>query len=108
VSSANGDISIDVAHAGVLAKTANGGVRLGEVSVGSAVVQTAFGDLDVGVRDGVAAWLDLHTRFGHVRNDLDATAAPGDDEGSVDVHASTSYGDISIHRSFAGVGSVAS
>jgi hypothetical protein len=108
VSAANGDISIDVARAGVLAKTANGSVRLGEVAAGSAVAQTAFGDLDVGVRDGVAAWLDLHTRFGNVRNDLDATAAPATGEDSVDVHASTSYGDIAIHRSFAGSGRDAS
>ena len=67
VSAANGDIAIDVAHAGVLAKTANGGVRLGEVSVGSAVAETAFGDLEVGVRNGVAACLDLNTGFGNVR-----------------------------------------
>jgi hypothetical protein len=108
VSAANGDISIDVARAGVQAKTANGRVRFGEVATGSAVAQSAFGDLDVGVRDGVAAWLDLHTRFGRVRNDLDATDAPGTGEDSVDVHASTSYGDIAIHRSFAGAGRDAS
>jgi DUF4097 and DUF4098 domain-containing protein YvlB len=108
VSAANGDIAIEVARAGVLAKTANGAVRLGEVATGDVVAQTAAGDLDVGVRDGVAAWLDLHTGFGHVRNDLDASGAPVGDEDTVDVHASTSFGDIAIHRSFAGSGRDAS
>jgi Putative adhesin len=100
VSAANGPISIDVARAGVLAKTANGDVRLGEVARGAAVAQSAFGNLEVGVRDGVAAWLDLQTSFGTVRNDLDTSGSPREGEDSVEVHASTSYGDIAVHRSF--------
>jgi hypothetical protein len=100
VNAANGRITIDVAHEGVVAKTANGSVRLGEVARGAAVAQSAFGDIEVGVRDGVAAWLDLHTRFGHVRNDLETSESPREDEDSVEIQASTSYGDIAIHRSF--------
>jgi DUF4097 and DUF4098 domain-containing protein YvlB len=102
VRAANGDISIDVARQSVMAKTANGNVRLGEVGARAAVAQSAFGDLDVGVRDGVAAWLDLHTKFGRVRNDLDTSATPDPDQDTVEVHASTSYGDIVIHRSAVG------
>ena len=101
VSAANGMISIELAHDGIVAKTANGDVRLGEVARGAAVAQSAFGDVEVGVRDGVAAWLDVHTRFGQVQNDLDASKSPGAGEDTVEVHASTSYGDIGIRRSFA-------
>lgn len=101
VSAANGTISVDLAHDGIVAKTANGDVRLGEVARGAAVAQSAFGDVDVGVRDGVAAWLDVRTRFGHVHNDLAASESPGAGEDTVEVHASTSYGDIAVHRSFA-------
>lgn len=100
VSAANGRISIDVAREGVVAKTANGHVRLGEVARGATVAQSAFGDIEVGVRDGVAAWLDLETKFGQVRNDLEASDSPREGQDSVDVHASTSYGDINVHRSF--------
>jgi hypothetical protein len=100
VSAANGDIAIEIARAGVLAKTANGAVRLGEVATGDVVAESAAGDLEVGVRDGVAAWLDLHTAFGHVRNDLEASGAPATGDDTVSVRAGTSYGDISIHRSF--------
>ena len=58
--------------AAVTAKTANGDVRLGEVARGAVVAETASGTLEVGIRDGTAAWLDLNTRFGNVQNDLEA------------------------------------
>jgi hypothetical protein len=99
VNAANGRISIDRAHAGVVAKTANGDVRLGQVERGAVVAQSAFGSVDVGVRDRVAAWLDLDTKFGTVQNDLDAADRPQPNEDVVEVHAQTSMGDITIHRS---------
>lgn len=99
VSAGNGAIAVDVARDGVVAKSANGDVRLGDVTRGTAVAQSAFGALEVGVHDGVAAWLDLNTRFGHVQNDLEASPSPEPGADTVEVHASTSYGDITIHRS---------
>ena len=59
LSAANGSIAVDVAHAGVVAKSANGDVRLGEVVRGSVVLETRLGDLEVGIREGTAAWLDV-------------------------------------------------
>ena len=73
VKAANGRISVDQADAAVTVKTANGDVRLGEVARGAVVAETAAGTVEVGVRDGVAAWLDLNTRFGNVQNDLVAS-----------------------------------
>ena len=101
VSAANGTISVDRADEGIVAKTANGDVRVGEVARGAAVAQSAFGEIEVGIRDGVAAWLYLNTKFGEVHNDLDDSGSPGAGEGTVEVHATTSFGDIAIHRSFA-------
>jgi Putative adhesin len=101
VNAANGEISVDQAHATVAAKTANGDVRLGEVARGAVLAQTGFGKVEIGIRDGVAAWLDLDTRFGKVRNDLDAAERPEPDEDSVEVRARTAFGDITIHRAFA-------
>ena len=99
VRAANGDISIDVAREGVAAKSANGDVRFGDVARGAAVAQTAAGAVEIGIRDGVAAWLDLHTGFGNVVNDLETSGAPEPGQDTVEVHASTSYGDITVHRS---------
>jgi hypothetical protein len=101
VNAANGTISIDLARATVVAKTSNGHVRVGEIQRGAIVAHSAFGTVEVGVRDGVAAWLDLDTKFGSVENDLDSAEAPPPGEDPVEVQAHTSYGDIRVHRSFA-------
>jgi hypothetical protein len=101
VNAANGRISVDQASGAVAAKSANGDVRLGEVAHGAVLAQTAFGKVEIGIRDGVAAWLDLNTRYGTVRNDLDTADRPGAGEDAVEVRARTAFWDITIHRSSA-------
>jgi Toastrack DUF4097 len=101
LSAADGSITVDRARAGVVAKTSRGDVRIGEVSRDAAVAETAFGQIDVGVLDGVAAWLDVRTKFGAFHNALDAADRPTEGQSTVDVRASTSFGDITIHRSVA-------
>lgn len=98
VNGANGSIGVDKAHSTVGAKTANGDVRLGEVAHGAVRAETAMGKVDIGVRDGVTAWLDLNTRFGRVQNDLDATDRPATGGDTVEVRAHSSFGDITIRR----------
>ena len=98
VRAANGEIAVDCAHAAVTAKTANGDIHLNEVDHGVIVAETACGKVEVAVRAGVAAWLDLHTGFGHVRNLLDASERPGTSEDTVEVRARSSFGDITIRR----------
>jgi DUF4097 and DUF4098 domain-containing protein YvlB len=98
LNAANGNISVDVAQAGVVAKSANGDVRLGDVVRGSIVLETKIGDLEVGVREGTAAWLDVNARFGHLHNSLDATEAPEPATETVEVRARTSVGEIVIRR----------
>jgi hypothetical protein len=102
VSAANGKIAVDRAQAAVVAKTANGDVRIDEVARGGIEVRTARGRIDVGVSDGVAAWLDLNTSFGSVRNSLEDAARPEVGDGTVEVRARTAFGDITINRSLAG------
>jgi DUF4097 and DUF4098 domain-containing protein YvlB len=99
VRSANGDINVRRAGAGVDAKTSNGSVRLGEVVRGSVTLGTAMGDLEVGIAEGTAAWLDVHTSFGRVRNRMESTLHPEETDRTVEVRGRTSYGDITVHRS---------
>jgi len=99
VNAADGRISVDQAHAAVTAKTANGDVRLSEIASGAVRAQTACGKVDIGVLDGVAAWLDLYTQFGHVQNDLNATERSEPGEATVEVRARSSFGDIAVRRS---------
>ncbi|MGK5738141.1 DUF4097 family beta strand repeat-containing protein [Micromonospora sp. URMC 103] len=99
VRAANGDISVGRAGAGVDAKTSNGAIRLGEVARGSVVLGTAMGDLDIGIAEGTAAWLEVNTTFGQVRNLLENATRPGETDETVEVRGRTAYGDITIHRS---------
>ena len=99
VRNANGAIDVERAGAGVDAKTSNGGIRLGEVVRGSVVLGTAVGNLDIGIAEGTAAWLDVNTGFGHVRNLLENATRPDEADETVQVRGRTSYGDITIHRS---------
>jgi DUF4097 and DUF4098 domain-containing protein YvlB len=96
---ANGEISIGRAGAGVVAKTSNGSIRVGEAVRGSVVLETAAGDLEIGIADGTAAWLDVNTGFGRVRNMLEETSQPTESDETVEVRGRTSYGDITIRRS---------
>jgi DUF4097 and DUF4098 domain-containing protein YvlB len=101
VKAANGKIVVDRSHASVSAKTANGDIRLGEVARGDILAETAFGNVEIGILDGIAAWLDLNTKFGNVRNDLDAMERPQPGEDTVEVRAHTSFGDITVSRALA-------
>jgi len=81
-----------------MAKTANGNIRIGEVVNGAIVLETAAGELEIGIREGTAAWLDVSSQYGRVRNLLDETDSPEQSEATVEIRARTSYGDIKIHR----------
>jgi len=94
----NGDLAVDLAHASVDAKTSNGDVRLGEVVRGSAVLETHLGDVEVGIREGTAAWLDVRASAGKVRNALATAEAPAPAAETVEVRARTSLGEIVIRR----------
>ena len=101
VRAANGKVSVDRARSTVAVTTANGDIRLGEVVRGVVVAKTAHGRIDVGIRDGVAAWLDLNTAFGRVQSDLDAAERPAPGEDVVELKARTAYGDVTVRRAVA-------
>ncbi|GCD19056.1 hypothetical protein CTKZ_06180 [Cellulomonas algicola] len=93
-----GDLDIDRALGSVTAKTAYGSVRVAEVSSGSIQVESGYGQVAVGVRPGVAAWLDLSSKDGRVRNQLDGERAPDEGERTVAVRARTRSGDITVQH----------
>ncbi|MGW0868747.1 DUF4097 family beta strand repeat-containing protein [Streptomyces sp. NPDC002611] len=95
---ANGRIEIGVAHAGVDAMASNGRIRVGDASRGRIELRTSVGDLEVGIHEGTAAWLDLNAKYGTVRNSLGSSAGPTDSDETVEVLARTSAGDIVIRR----------
>ncbi|WBB79956.1 DUF4097 family beta strand repeat-containing protein [Micromonospora sp. WMMD882] len=98
VTSANGDIVLTRAGGPVEATTANGDIRIGEVAGRSVSVRTGCGGIDVGVRDGTPALLDLHTGYGNVDNQLRPCDEPDRPDEAVRLTARTSSGDIVVRR----------
>ncbi|MEU8109170.1 DUF4097 family beta strand repeat-containing protein [Nonomuraea muscovyensis] len=102
LNSSHGDVTVDRALAGVVAKTAYGSLRIGEVPSGSVVMETTGGGLELGIREGTAAWLDVSSRYGTVDVSLDSCDGPAQSDEAVEfveVRAHTAHGDIVIHRS---------
>ncbi|MCT2582914.1 DUF4097 family beta strand repeat-containing protein [Actinophytocola gossypii] len=97
--SANGDIVVERAVDSVEARTANGSVRVLDVVRGELVLETALGEIEIGIHEGTSAWLDVKTQFGRVHNDMDASDSPGTATDRVTARARTSFGDINVHRS---------
>ncbi|MFE4641525.1 DUF4097 domain-containing protein [Streptomyces sp. NPDC056730] len=98
VSGANGDIEIRRAEDSVTATTAHGTLRVGEVARGTVQLETSYGAIEVGVREGTAAWLDVSSGSGQVRNTLTASETPEETEGTVKVRARTRHGNIDVRR----------
>jgi len=98
VKTANGEIVIGQARASVVAKSANGSVRIGDVMSGAVVMETAAGEIEVGIHEGTAAYLDVKTHYGNVRSTLQASTAAEPSSSTVEVRARTSFGDIVITR----------
>jgi DUF4097 and DUF4098 domain-containing protein YvlB len=98
LTAANGSIAVEKSGASVVAKSANGDVRLGEIVRGSVVLETKMGDLEVGIPEGTAAWLDARATAGRVHNALDSADAPEGSAETAEVRARTVIGDILIRR----------
>jgi hypothetical protein len=83
----------------VTANTANGDIRVHDLVRGSATLQSAAGRIEIGIRPGTAARLDVHTSYGKVRNEMTATDGPAATDEQAEVRARTAFGDILIRRS---------
>jgi hypothetical protein len=101
VNAANGNITVESSHGSVTAKTANGNVRVHDASRGTLRLETSMGELEVGIHQGSAAYLDVNTKNGSLRNLMEPAGQPVPDEETVRVYARNSFGDIIIRRAFA-------
>lgn len=96
--SANSAVTIGRSLAGITARTAWGRVRIDEVVSGAVHLETGRGDVSIGIAEGTAAWLDLHSTSGVVRSDLDAASGPAASDTVAEIRVHTDRGDIDIHR----------
>ncbi|SDG21814.1 DUF4097 and DUF4098 domain-containing protein YvlB [Lentzea fradiae] len=98
VRAASGDITVERAEGALEAKSAMGAITVGQVVRDTATLNTAMGGIEVGIADGSAAWLEVHTGFGRVTSSLESSDGPGDSAETVKVMAHTSFGDITVRR----------
>ncbi|MFD5748595.1 DUF4097 domain-containing protein [Streptomyces sp. NPDC127033] len=98
VKGVNGDIDIRRAEDSVAATTVHGTLRVAEVARGTVQLETSHGAIEVGIREGSAAWLDVSSGSGQVRNALSSSESPDQTENAVKIRARTRYGNIDIVR----------
>ncbi|MEU5695347.1 DUF4097 family beta strand repeat-containing protein [Actinosynnema sp. NPDC020468] len=85
-----GDVSVGRLTGPAEISTGKGDIRITEAVRGTVVLRTLAGDVSVGAAAGVSASLDAGTAHGRISNALRNTG----DVADLDIHATTSYGDI--------------
>ncbi|MDA2806521.1 DUF4097 family beta strand repeat-containing protein [Nocardiopsis suaedae] len=98
MATSHGDLSAERALDSVEARTPYGVIRIGEVVRGSVNLQSNYGEVEIGIREGTAAWLDADSEHGTVHTSLNASEGPEAAEETVEVYARTSYGDVVVRR----------
>jgi hypothetical protein len=101
VNAANGNITVERPRGSVTAKTANGSIRVGDAARGTLRLETATGELEVGIHPGSAAYLDVHTKSGAIQNLMESAGQPTQSEETVHVYARNSFGNITIRHATA-------
>ncbi len=95
----SGDVEVGVLEGKLLTKTGSGNLTVRRASSGTVRATGASGDISIGILEGTAAWLDLSTVSGRVRQELGESQPPGADQQRVEITAHTVSGDVRVHRS---------
>ncbi|MGX1778107.1 hypothetical protein ACWIGW_38790 [Nocardia brasiliensis] len=98
---AAGDITVERPGDAVTAKVAKGDVRVGDAVRGVLRLETSMGELEVGIRPGSAARLEVDAKSGTVQNHLGAVHRPATDEDTVQVYARNTFGNVIIRHAVA-------
>ena len=98
VQGAHGDVTVANARGSVTAKSSYGNLLVERIDGGRVQLEAGYGGIEVGIAEGTAAWLDVSSQHGAIRNTLTPADAPGMDDDTVELHARTSWGDILIRR----------
>ncbi|MGW7671404.1 DUF4097 family beta strand repeat-containing protein [Streptomyces sp. NPDC054775] len=85
----DGDVEIGRLGGPATISTARGDIRITEAVRGTVELRTQSGDITLGAAAGVSAALDAHTGLGRISN-----ALKNDGTAGLDIHATTSHGDI--------------
>ena len=98
LNSGSGGFDIDRAEGSVTATTGSGAIRIGRMTHGQAKLKNGSGDIEVGISEDTAAYLDVNSERGSVRNSVASPESPAASDAQLTVHARTRHGDIIIQR----------
>ena len=103
VKTASGDVAVEEAGSRVKVQTASGDQRIAAVTAGSVELQSASGDIKVGIRQGSNVWVDARAMSGDLSSELELDdEAPVDDAPLVELRATSMSGDVKVVRAPAG------
>ncbi|MFD6396736.1 hypothetical protein [Nocardia sp. NPDC060249] len=91
-----GDIVVERPNGSVSAKTAKGNIRVDEATRGVLRLETSMGDLEVGIRPGRAARLEVNALYGTVQNRLEPVDPSQGSGQAVEVFARNLYGNVIV------------
>lgn len=98
VKTGSGDIVVRDAGEMIDAMAGSGDLRVKRFEHGKLRAKTGSGDVQIGVADGTAAYLDIMTVTGDVRSSLDASDAPSDGDQTVELSIQSGTGDVVLQR----------
>lgn len=99
IKGASADVEIGELGGDLRTSTASGDIQIGSARQGAISVNSASGDVSVGVVAGTGVWLDLNTLSGRTSSDLEmGEQAPPPSGHELSVQVRTMSGDINIHR----------
>ena len=94
----SGNLEVGQAGDSLEAFSASGSVQVKRADHGRVRAKTISGRIDVGVAQGVAAWLDITTMSGRVNSSLEQGGPPAEGEKSVQLVIDTLSGNINVAR----------
>jgi hypothetical protein len=94
----SGALTIDRALGDVTARSAHGPISVREVNRGTIRLENGHAEVNVGVPNGVAAWIDAVSSHGRLRNELTPDPEAAASDRSVELRLRANYGDIIIRR----------
>lgn len=100
VHTASGDVEVGAVGKGAKANTASGDITIKKILRGHAKINSASGDIEVGVGTGTGVYMDISSMSGRARTELDTVSLPtngGDPQ--VTLHLRSMSGDITVRRS---------
>jgi DUF4097 and DUF4098 domain-containing protein YvlB len=95
---ASGDLDIGTITGAMSARSSSGDIRVADAVSGEISMSTTSGDITVAVRPGTSLKIDMFSRSGTVRSELDVDDLPPETGLTLDLQLQSTSGDITLRR----------